>query len=133
MRPLTGPGGRSADGARPAVIEVKIVSSGVRLVRVRGGPDPRELLRVFYELLATAALPVVVEWGEQAVLAPEGVSALVQAAYAAGEADIGFALVGIDAERRRLLAATGQFALFEIHPSVAAAVSGLRRPVAAVG
>ncbi|MHA6792641.1 hypothetical protein ACVGVM_03840 [Pseudonocardia bannensis] len=122
MRLLTGPGERSADEAFRSAIEVEILSGGIRLVRVRGRLDPRELRRVFDGLLAAARLPVVVEWGEHAVLDAEAVSALVHAAYAAGEADIGFALVGIDAEREQILATMGRSALFEIHPSVAAAV-----------
>jgi hypothetical protein len=79
--------------------------------------------------LAAAPQLLIIELSGLAKLLSTGVSALVRAAFHAGEADIVLCLVGAArTDIARQLEATGRLDLFEVHDTVDAAITEIGSP-----
>jgi anti-anti-sigma factor len=85
-------------------------------------PDLRQVLD---EQLDAAPWAIVVDLSAVSVLQPDAVPTLVDVAHSAGEADIGLCLVAVDGIVDGALAAAGVHDLFEIHPTMEAALDAL--------
>ena len=116
-----------SDDGQLLEVSVESFSAGVRIIRARGElgqGSSRWLDRIVDDELAAAPQLLIIEVSGLAKLLSTVVSALVRAAFHAGEADIALCLVG--AGRTDIawqLEATGWLDLFEIHDTVGAAIT----------
>lgn len=125
---MTTDAGRPANGPGSLTVRVDLLRAGVPVVRASGcldrltAPDLRQVLD---EQLDAAPWAIVVDLSAVSVLQPDAVPTLVDVAHSAGEADIGLCLVAVDGIVDGALAAAGVHDLFEIHPTMEAALDAL--------